>query len=110
MLIRKKILSSVALSLVAFTLSGCASNMNVPASAAEMATTVLAPIATWNPVAGAENNPGFAASGSLQEDNAYFETRQTFEVWNYSGEPLPEAIRMRHQQGSNSNPRQYYRD
>ena len=111
MLTLQKAVGSMTLVVLALGLSACAGkNYNHPAPAAEMATTVLAPIATWNPVAGTENNPGSAASGVLNENNGYFETRQTYEVWNHSGKDLPESIRRRHEQENNPDPRRYYRD
>ena len=111
MLTVKKIISSVTLVVLAFGLTACAStNYNKPASAAEMATLVIAPVTTWNPVAGSKDNPGSAASAVLRENDGYFETSQTYEGWNHSGEPLPETIRTRHEQGSNPNPKIYYRN
>lgn len=80
-----------------FTLTACVSTPHSHQPADQTATTVLGPIATWNPVPGATNNPGSAASGRLDAENGHIHTRQTFEVWNHSGQPMPETLRQRHE-------------
>lgn len=108
MLTVKNALCSTGLTVLLVTLTACVSAPHTHQPADEVATKVLAPIATWNPVPGQSSNPGSAASGRLDEHNGHFQTQQTFEVWNTSGAPLPDSIRQRHEQGSSNYPHRWY--
>jgi hypothetical protein len=93
-LVRRSVIILLA---VGFTTACSTGHHYPPAPADRVATQVLAPIATWNPVAGTQNKAGSAASGMLQERNGEISTTQTFEVWNSSGAPLSDDIRRRHE-------------
>jgi|AntRauTorckE6833_2_1112554.scaffolds.fasta_scaffold00294_28 hypothetical protein len=104
----KTVFSPLVLAALTLSLTACVSAPHSHQPADQMATTVLGPIATWNPVPGAANHPGSAASGRLDEENGHIHTRQTFEVWNYSGEHMPEDVRQRHQLPSYNSPHRRY--